>query len=234
VSLIRLDRLLVDRGVGSRRDVRTLVRRGRVAVAGAVVRDETTRVADDVAIALDGAPVPIPPLLAVLHKPAGVHCTVGDPLGRDNLEGVAAPLLALGLHPVGRLDHDSEGLLPFSRDGALTQRLLHPRHGVEKEYVATVEHDPPPDLEGRLAAGVPTSDGPAVARLLAVDGRDVRLVVAEGRHRIVRRMLANVGLPVARLVRVRFGMLTLGDLDPGAWRRASADEAAWGRSLVAP
>jgi 23S rRNA pseudouridine2605 synthase len=234
VPLIRLDRLLAARGAGTRREVVAIVRRGRVTLDGRVVTDEATRVDEDAVPALDGAPLPPPPWLAVLHKPVGVHSTVGDPLGRDNLAGVAAPLLAAGLHPVGRLDHDSEGLLPFARDGALTQRLLHPRHAVEKEYVATVDGAPPADLGARLAAGVPTADGPASATLVAVDGPTVRLVVTEGRHRIVRRMLANLGLPVTRLVRVRFGALSLDDLPPGAARAATDDELAWARALLAP
>lgn len=232
--MIRLDRLLAERGAGSRREVVAMIRRGRVALDGRVLTDEATRVPDDAVPTLDGRPLPPPPWLAVLHKPVGVQSTVGDPLGRDNLAGVAAPLLAAGLHPVGRLDHDSEGLLPFARDGALTQRLLHPRHAVEKEYVATVEGTIPADLAERLAAGVPTADGPASARLVAVDGAAVRLVVTEGRHRIVRRMLANLGLPVVRLVRVRFGALTLADLPPGAARAATDDELAWARGLLDP
>ncbi|MEZ4320938.1 MAG: pseudouridine synthase [Myxococcota bacterium] len=228
---VRLDKLLADRGVGSRSELRTAIKRGRVTVDAAVVRDPGAHVGPDAEVCFDGAVVPAPPELVVLHKPVGVHSTVGDPLGRANLEGLTRDLLDLGLHPVGRLDHDSSGLLPFSRDGALTQILLHPRHAVPKEYVATVEGAVPADLGARLAAGVETGEGVHVAELLDVREQAVRLVVREGKHRMVRRMLANLGLPVLELRRERFGALELGELAPGAWRVATPEERAWSASL---
>lgn len=231
-DLTRLDRLLTERGLGSRRQVRTLIRAGRVHHDGNPVRDAAAKLPAGCTLIVDGAPVSAPPWLGIVHKPVGVHSTVGDPQGRPNLAELTAPLLRLGLHPVGRLDHDSEGLLPFARDGALTQRLLHPRHGVEKVYLATVQGTPPADLQARLAAGVPTSDGPAFARLIDVRGDQVRLAVSEGRHRIVRRMLNNTGLPVLALRREAFGALTLGDLPEGAWRPATDQELTWARSLL--
>lgn len=209
----------------SRTDAALAVRRGRVRVEGAVVRDPGARL--DGALSLDGQPLLPPPVLAVFHKPVGVQSTVGDPRGRTSLAETAAPLLALGLHPVGRLDADTSGLLPFSRDGRLTQRMLHPRHGVEKVYEAVVQGAIDRDALGaQLAAGVRTATGLHAARLLTVDGAMVRLSVSEGKHRMVRRMLANCGHPVVRLHRVAFGPLRLDDLAPGAWRPATADELA--------
>lgn len=228
---MRLDRALVDRGVGSRSEVRAAIARGRVRVDGQVATDPAHKLGPDARIELDGAALARPPGLAIAHKPVGVQCTVGDPRGRPSLAELVPDLLALGLHPVGRLDADSEGLLPFSRDGALTQRLLHPRHGVEKEYVAQVDGVPPPDLGERLAAGVRTAEGVHTARLISVDA-GVRLVVTEGKHRMVRRMLANLGLPVLGLRRVRFGALELGDLSAGAWRVASPAELAWASRVL--
>lgn len=229
---MRLDKLLVDRGVGARTRVRQLVRKGAVTVQGVLVRDPGLAVDPDAVVTVGGRTVARPPDLAVLHKPAGVHSTVGDPMGRANLADVAEELLEMGLHPVGRLDHDSTGLLPFVRDGAITQRLLHPRHEVEKEYVATVENPVPAGLGAILAAGVRTGDGVHVAQLVGVDGQQVRLIVREGKHRMVRRMLNNVGLPVVALHRVRFGALELGDLPAGEWRPGTTDELAWCVALL--
>ncbi|MCA9572138.1 MAG: rRNA pseudouridine synthase [Myxococcales bacterium] len=215
---MRLDRLVAERGGLSRKDARDAVKRGRVEVDGEPVTDPGRSVPEGGRVTLDGRVLDVPPELVAFHKPPGVQCTVGDPRGRTNLEDVAGDLLAMGLHPVGRLDADSEGLLLFSRDGALTQRLLHPRHGVRKVYVATVEGTPPDDLGARLAAGVSTALGEHVAELLGVEGQEVTLAVQEGKHRMVRRMLANLGLPVVRLLRVRFGDVELGDLPPGGHR----------------
>lgn len=228
----RLERLIADRSPLSRSVARAAIRRGRVTVDGGRVRDPGAAIDPEAALTLDGRPLGTLPVLAWLHKPAGVLSTVGDPQGRPNLSGVAAALLALGFHPVGRLDADSTGLLPFSRDGALTQRLLHPHHGIEKTYEATVTPAPGPDLGSRLAAGVQTALGTHTARLDRLDGARVVLTVSEGKHRMVRRMLANLGHPVDTLHRTRFGPLMLGELEPGAWRYAAAAEASWAEALV--
>lgn len=210
-----------------------MVRSGRVTVDGHPSRDPGLEVGAARTVAVDGVALTPPPTLAVLHKPAGVQCTVGDPMGRTNLETVAAELLELGLHPAGRLDADTSGLLPFARDGALTQRLLHPRHGVRKVYEAWVEGEPPPELAAVLAAGVRTADGVYTGELQEREGARLVLAVTEGKHRMVRRMLANAGSPVLRLRRLAFGALELGQLEPGAWRAATAEELAWAEDLVA-
>lgn len=218
MSRTRLEKLVAERTGASRREARTWIRRGRIAVDGEPARDPSASVGSTVDLSLDGEVLAAPPTLVAFHKPPGIQCTVGDPHGRANLTDIASDLLTLGLHPVGRLDADSEGLLLFSRDGALTQRLLHPKHGVRKVYVATVDAPPPPDLQALLAAGVDTAAGTHTAELLDVQGHDVTLAVHEGKHRMVRRMLANLGLPVTRLVRIRFGDVELLDLPPCAHR----------------
>jgi 23S rRNA pseudouridine2605 synthase len=210
----RLARLL---GV-ARKDARRLVRRGRVTVDGEPCRDPARSVGDDTALAVDGEPVAAAPRLVAFHKPPGVQCTVGDPHGRPSLREVVGEWLDRGLHPVGRLDADSEGLLLLCSDGQLTQRLLHPKHGTAKVYRATVQGEVPSDLGDQLAAGVDTSTGRHAAALLEVDGDQITLSVTEGKHRMVRRMLANLGLPVTRLVRLRHGEHELGDLAPGQTR----------------
>lgn len=224
---MRLDRWLVQAGVGSRSEVGKLVRRGLVSVDGVVVAAPERRVRADAAVSVDGEVVELPPDVLVYHKPVGLLVTMDDPWGRATVATVLGPRLAASLHPVGRLDADTSGLLLFVADGQLTQRLLHPRRGVEKEYVAEVEGEPPPDLAERLAAGVETAEGVHTARLVAVEGRSVRVVVTEGKHRMVRRMLANLGLPVTSLRRERLGEIELGELPPGEMRAPTAAERDW-------
>jgi len=132
---------------------------------------------------------------------------------------------------VGRLDRDTEGLLILTNDGDLANRLLHPRHEVEREYLAEVEGVPGDRDLARLRAGVELEDGPARAISARVAGTSgergaVRLVLTEGRKREVRRMLAAIGVPVRRLVRLRFGPLRLGDLAPGERRPLEAEEVS--------
>jgi 23S rRNA pseudouridine2605 synthase len=222
--MIRLDRLLATRGVGTRKEVRRMVRGGRVTVAGDVIRDPAQKVAPDAEARVDGELCEALPRLVLFHKPAGVVSTLRDNMGRLCLTDVIPPEWLGKLHPVGRLDAETTGLLPFSAEGSLTQHLLHPRRAYEREYVATVEAVPAADLVERLAAGVQTADGVHTARVISIEGNVVQLVVTEGRHRMVRRMLANSGHPVLSLHRLRFGPFVLGDLEPGDWRPAS-DEA---------
>ena len=121
-------------------------------------------------------------------------------------------------HIVGRLDLETHGLLLFSTDGALTQYLLHPKRSFEREYVATVEGELTDKLIETLAKGVETSLGLATAKVLSIEENVVRLVVTEGRNRIVRRMLHNAGHSVLDLHRVRYGLVELGDLAVGQTR----------------
>lgn len=127
------------------------------------------------------------------------------------------------LHPVGRLDAETTGLLLFSRDGQLTQRLLHPRRGVPRRYVAGVE-TLPPDLHERLTTGVGTSDGTFTAEDICISDHDVTLTVREGKHRMVRRMLANAGAPVLTLHRVSYGAVQLAPLAEGEARALTPAE----------
>ena len=226
-----MDRRLVEAGLGSRKEVAKLVRSGRVSVDGVQADSPEAHVSLLSSLTVDDRPVLIVPLALVYHKPLGVLVTMEDPWGRTTVASTLGPALPPGLHPVGRLDRDSSGLLLFSSDGQLTQRLLHPKRAVEKEYVATVERPAPPDLEALLQAGVVTKEGVHTARLLGVAGNEIRLVVTEGKHRMVRRMLANLGLPVTALSRVRFGALTLGELPSGELRAASESELSWLETL---
>lgn len=162
-----------------------------------------------------------------LHKPAGVTTTMRDPHARTDLR----PYLPAGarVFPVGRLDRDTEGLLLVTNDGELANRLMHPRHGVEKEYLAEVGGTPTSRQLARLKRGVELDDGPAraisVRAVAGARGRAaVRLVLAEGRKREVRRMLEAVGLPVTRLLRLRVGPVRLGRLRAGEVRELGPEE----------
>ena len=223
---MRLDRLVSERAGLSRRAAGIAIRGGRVDVEREVERNPRVEVAADLEFRLDGEPLVEAPRLALFHKPLGVHSAVRDDQGRPCLGTAAAELLGLGLHPVGRLDADTDGLLLFSREGALTQHLLHPRRAIERVYVATVDPPPTADLGERLAAGIDTADGRYVADLRAVDGDRVTVAVTEGKHRMVRRMLANAGHPVVALRRLSYGPFVLGDLGPGAWREPTEGEWA--------
>lgn len=229
-----LDRVVADRTGWSRREAGQAIRRGRVTCDGDALTDPRARVDTGVTLQLDGETLVPPPSVAVYHKPPGVHCTVGDPRGRRNLESEVADLLAWRLHPVGRLDADTSGLLVFARDGAVTQHLLHPKRAVPRRYQARVDPPPVEELPGVLAAGVATAAGVFTAEDVRLDGDVVSLTVREGKHRMVRRMLANAGHPVVGLQRRAFGPFTLGDLPPGAWREAFDPELAWLRERGLP
>jgi 23S rRNA pseudouridine2605 synthase len=228
---MRLDRLLVARGLGSRREVTALIRRGAVQVGAEAVRDPDRHVAEDAAIAVHGEVVSAPPVLVAWHKPVGVLSTVRDPWGREGLEQALPAAWQATLHPVGRLDLDTSGLLLFSSDGQLTQHLLHPKRAVPRTYLATVEREPPDDLKERLAQGVETALGVFQAEVLAVEGRVVRLVVREGRHRMVRRLLHNAGAPVVALHRLSYGVVGLGDLPERQARVVDAELVQQMRAL---
>lgn len=222
----RLDKLLADRGLGTRKEVRRFVKKKQVAIDGEIVTDFGVHVPEGATVTIGGEPVPAPPEIVIYHKPTGVVSTTEDPWGRPCLGTEMASYLALGLHPVGRLDAETTGLLLFVQDGGLTQKLLHPKHAVEREYLATVEGAPDEALVATLAGGVETAEGRFEAEVLSIEGDVVRLVVREGKHRMVRRILANSGYPVLHLKRVRFGPVRLGELAIGDARLPTEEEAA--------
>lgn len=185
------------------------------------------------------------PLLCVYHKPLAVQSKMCDPRSRPCLSHVLGQQPASwqrGLHHVGRLDADTTGLLLFSSSGALTHRLLHPSFAVDKEYVASCsvrceEAARPETLRVKLEAGVETKVGFHTARLVEArrdgDMLEVRLVVTEGKNRMVRRLLAALGLPVVHLRRDRLGAIRLGNIEVGAFEAVVDPEAlAWARAIL--
>lgn len=226
----RLQRALARAGFGSRRSSETLIAEGRVRLNGVVATlgDKVDPTTDRVE--LNGVEVNLDPDVRylALNKPAGVITTMRDPQGRTDITGLL-PREGPRVFPVGRLDRDSEGLLLLTNDGDLANRLMHPSFGVEKEYLAEVDGVPTASHLGALRSGVELEDGPAraaSARIVDAQGGrgQLRIVMTEGRKREVRRLLAAVGLPVTRLVRLRVGPVHLGRLRPGEVRELTPDE----------
>jgi 23S rRNA pseudouridine2605 synthase len=226
----RLQKLLARAGLGSRRACEALIASGRVTIDGEVAVLGARADSAVARIEFDGVPVVVDETRVywLLNKPAGRVTTASDPQGRPTvLELVPSEPRVF---PVGRLDLETEGLLILTNDGELAELLTHPRHGVEKTYLAEVDGVPGPAVLRRLRAGVELDDGPAVAvrARLVQEGSDggsaLELVLKEGRKRIVRRMCSAVGHPVRRLVRTRIGPLFDPKLAPGAHRALTPTE----------
>ena len=231
----RLQKILSQAGVASRRAAEKLIAEGRVSVNGTTVREMGTKAdpsVDDIRV--DGRRIRRAERLRyiLLNKPAGYVTTRSDPQRRptviDLLRGVRDYV-----YPVGRLDYDTEGLLLLTNDGDLAAKLTHPRHGVERTYEARVAGMPGVDALERLRKGIALdgrrtqpADVDLISRRAKGDERDalLRITIREGRNRQVRRMCEAVGHPVKTLARTRIGSLTDGHLKPGMWRELRAEE----------
>lgn len=222
-----LGRYLAMAGVASRRRAGELVKSGRVTVAGAVVEDPARRVAPGEAVAVDGVPVVLAALVAVmLHKPAGWVCTVRDRhAARTVLDLIDLP--GVRLYPAGRLDADSEGLLILTNDGDYALRLTHPRHGVRKTYEVTTDREVSVAARQRMLEGIVDAGECLRAEAIqALSRTKYRMILSEGRKREIRRMARAVGVSVVRLRRVAIGKLVLGELPSGQWRILTKAEIA--------
>jgi 23S rRNA pseudouridine2605 synthase len=232
---VRLQKLISQAGVASRRSAEKLIADGRVMVNGQTVRELGTKAdpaRDDIRV--DGRRLKPSQRLRyiLLNKPSGYVTTRSDPQRRqtviDLLDGVKEYV-----YPVGRLDYDTEGLLLLTNDGDLAARLTHPRHEVERTYEVRVAGMPDDEAIERLRRGIPL-DGrktsPADVGLMNKGRRNQNgvlvITIREGRNRQVRRMLEAVGHPVQALRRIRFGPLNDRGLRPGEWRELSAAEVA--------
>lgn len=241
MARVRLQKLIAEAGLASRRAAERLIVAGRVSVNDATVRElgaTADPAVDDVRV--DGARLrpPVTRTYLLLHKPPGYVTTALDPHAERTVMDLLPPG-APRLFPAGRLDRDSEGLLLLTDDGALTQAVLHPRHGVEREYAALVRGEVAAATLARLRAGARVEGADVAPASVEVappprplpayappDARWLRLVLTEGRKREVRLLCAAAGLQVIRLIRVRFGPLTLGDLPPGRIRPLTPPELA--------
>ena len=228
----RLQKVLAQAGVASRRRSEELIRSGRVKVNGQRVTELGTKVNPrQDRIEVDDRPVVLERKRTFLfYKPEQVITSMHDPQGRKVVADYFRHIPER-VFPVGRLDYDTEGLLIMTNDGELTHRLLHPRYKVNKVYIATVEGKPGPKALKQLEKGVKLEDGwtaPAKVRFLSHSSQDntsrVELTIHEGRKRQVRRMLKAVGHRVIHLIRVRFGFLTLEGLSKGEFRELTDEE----------
>mmetsp|Transcript_3711 Transcript_3711/g.5551 ORF Transcript_3711/g.5551 Transcript_3711/m.5551 type:complete len:443 (+) Transcript_3711:37-1365(+) len=292
--LVRVDRILANRGIGSRAEMQALCKARRIAlvqnlpscllntapfvhtpptlsisseeendtpISYQIVKGPSERIPENAILLLDRTHVIPPlPLLLLYHKPKGVLSTMkdermigesssittdGGTARRKHLGDVLSPQYLKALHPVGRLDYDTSGLLFFSSNGELTQRLLHPKHEIDKEYVATVSksiesNDETQNIRQQFQAGVTTAEGVHTADIVSItsiigtNSSSIRLIVSEGKHRMVRRMLANIGYPVIELKRERHGPCLLNDLPEGHFRHLSQEELHSVQQLLYP
>ncbi|GAA0506183.1 hypothetical protein Ade02nite_90810 [Paractinoplanes deccanensis] len=229
----RLQKVLAAAGVGSRRACEDLIFRRRVTVNGKIAKlgDKADPNTDEIRV--DGQRIITDTKLVYLamNKPRGVVSSLDDEKGRTELADFLGQF-EQRLYHVGRLDADSEGLLLITNDGELTNKLTHPKYGIQKTYLAEVINGPLSRNVGRnLLAGVELEDGPAKAdafKLVGALGKtaQVEITLHEGRKHIVRRMMDAVGHPVTRLVRTSVGPIRLGDLRPGGFRHLSNAEVA--------
>jgi 23S rRNA pseudouridine2605 synthase len=235
----RLQKVLARAGVGSRRVSEDMIDAGRISVNGAVVTVQGMRV-DPTRdkIAVDGVRVEIRDdrVTYAMNKPPGVITAMSDDRNRPTVGDLVGDL-APGLVHVGRLDQDTEGLLLLTTDGELAHRLAHPSYGVQKTYLAQVSGSVPRDMAKRLRGGIDLDDGPVkVDSFRVVDthaGQSVvEVVLHEGRKHIVRRLLAEVGLPVSRLTRTAVGPIELRAMRSGTIRKLSRQELGTLSELV--
>ena len=228
---LRLQKVLAQAGLGSRRACEELIASGRVEVDGQIVVEQGTRVDPVKAIVrVDGQRVPTAPdtVVLVFNKPKGVVSTMADDHGRKCVGDYVSERPERLFH-VGRLDAETEGLLIITNDGQLAQHLGHPTHEVAKTYVATVAGVVERDGLRALRLGVELEDGLAkcdTARIVQSlsDRTMVELVIHQGRNRIVRRMFEAIGHPVLALVRTRVGPVSLGQQRPGTLRVLEGNE----------
>lgn len=231
---VRLQKVLSQAGIASRRVAEQMIADGRVEVDGHVVTELGARVDPQLSVVrVDGARVMLDDTLMhlALNKPRGMHSTMSDDRGRPCIGDLIEHRVRGNkkLFHVGRLDADTEGLILLTNDGELAHRLMHPSYEVPKTYVATVNGTVPRNLGKTLRAGVDLEDGPVVvddfAVVDSVPGKTmVRVTLHEGRKRIVRRLLAAVGYPVQSLVRTDIGAVALGTQRPGSIRPLRRDE----------
>ncbi|MCG7597692.1 pseudouridine synthase [Mycobacterium sp. PSTR-4-N] len=225
---VRLQKVLSQAGIASRRVAEKMIRDGRVEVDGIIVTELGTRVdPQNSTIRVDGARIAVDDdrVYLAINKPRGMHSTMSDDRGRPCVGDLVEHRVRgnKSLFHVGRLDADTEGLLLLTNDGELAHRLMHPSFEVPKTYLATVMGSVPRGLGKKLRGGIELDDGPVrvddFAVVDTVPGRSlVKVTLHEGRKHIVRRLLAEVGFPVQELVRTDIGAVTLGEQRPGSIR----------------
>lgn len=235
----RLQKVLANAGVASRRHCEELILEGRVKVNGAVVKTLGTKAdpeKDKIEVNGKLLKLQASKIYLMLNKPAGYVTTANDPQGRPTVIDLVSDA-GVRVYPVGRLDFDTEGLLLLTNDGEITYALTHPKHEVGKTYHALVQGVPDPDKLKRFQKGLRLADGltaPAgVKPVKKVRGNTwLEITIYEGRNRQVRRMCETIGHPVIKLKRIKLGFLTLDKLEEGKYRQLTKEEVGKLKQLV--
>jgi 23S rRNA pseudouridine2605 synthase len=232
VSLSRLNKIIADAGIASRRAADQLILEGRVSVDGEIIIELGGKYDPEINdVKVDGESLIISKSKTYLafHKPAGIISTMSDPEGRANL-GDYFKDRKDRLYHVGRLDKDSEGIILLTNDGDLAHRATHPSYGLEKRYLVEVEGEFNKQMSDQLLQGVRLEDGLARAmkvvhaRAVSKNHHWVEITIHEGRFHIIRRLIESLGLKVLRLIRLDFGPINLGDMKPGRHRVLNSQE----------
>jgi 23S rRNA pseudouridine2605 synthase len=232
VSLSRLNKIIADAGIASRRAADQLILEGRVSVDGEIIIELGGKYDPEINdVKVDGESLIINKSKTYLafHKPAGIISTMSDPEGRANL-GDYFKDRKDRLYHVGRLDKDSEGIILLTNDGDLAHRATHPSYGLEKRYLVEVEGEFNKQMSDQLLQGVRLEDGLARAmkvvhaRAVSKNHHWVEITIHEGRFHIIRRLIESLGLKVLRLIRLDFGPINLGDMKPGRHRVLNSQE----------
>jgi 23S rRNA pseudouridine2605 synthase len=224
---MRLNKIIADAGVTSRRGADELIISGRVKVDGRTIRELGAKFDPEKHdVEVDGETITrtLSKSYLVLHKPKGVLSTMFDPEGRPSLADFI-DLRKERLFHVGRLDKDSEGLILLTNDGELTFRATHPSYGLEKTYIIEFDGKLPVGVEKTLLKGVELEDG--MGRVLSfaqLSGSWIEVTIHEGRYHIIRRLMEAVGVDVLRLIRTKFGPISLGETPEGRWRDLNSAE----------
>jgi 23S rRNA pseudouridine2605 synthase len=224
---MRLNKIIADAGITSRRGADELIESGRVSVDGITIREMGSKFDPDlVQVMVDGETImrSLSKSYLVLHKPKGVLSTMYDPDGRPSLSDFI-DLRKERLFHVGRLDKDSEGLILLTNDGDLTFRATHPSFGLEKTYIIEHEGKLPTGIDKILLKGIELEDG--MGRVLTYKELSptwLEVSIHEGRYHIIRRLMEAVDVQVLRLIRTNFGPISLGDTPEGRWRNLNEGE----------
>ena len=233
---LRLNKIIADAGITSRRGADELIQSGRVTVDGIAIREMGSKFdPEKVEVAVDGETIKrsLTKSYLALHKPKGVLSTMYDPDGRPSLSDFI-DLRRERLFHVGRLDKDSEGLILLTNDGDLTFRATHPSFGLEKTYIIEYDGKLPNGVDKTLLKGVELEDGMGrVLEFKELSSRWIEVSIHEGRYHIIRRLMEAVDVNVLRLIRTRFGPISLGDTPEGRWRDLNSGELANLRNVLA-
>jgi len=224
---IRLNKIIADAGITSRRGADELIESGRVTVDGVAIREMGSKFDPAlVKVAVDGETITLSMTKSylALHKPKGVLSTMFDPDGRPSLSDFI-DLRKERLFHVGRLDKDSEGLILLTNDGDLTFRATHPSFGLEKTYIINFDGKLPTGVEKTLLKGIELEDGMGrVLNFKELSPTWIEVTIHEGRYHIIRRLMEAVEVDVLRLIRTKFGPISLGDTPEGRWRDLNSGE----------